>query len=283
MTTTITITGTGCPVPDAHRAGPSLVVRHDDTALLFDAGRSTVQRLAAVGLWPTELDAVLVTHHHSDHLTGLQDVVLTRWVMTRGEPIAPLPIVVPDGPAREFVGEMLHAWRHDLAVRRQHTGRTDEVEIEVLAFDSSEQPTEVWRKGEVVVSAGRVHHEPVHPAVGFRVDTPDGSVAISGDTIVCDEMAQLADGVDVLVYEAMRFEVFDQLPEHRRFVLDYHADTHLIGRQAADLGVATLVLTHLIPAPGTAEDRQAFVDDIRGGGFEGELIVADDLDEVVLG
>jgi ribonuclease Z len=135
----------------------------------------------------------------------------------------------------------------------------------------------------VTVSACRVRHEPVHPAVGYRIDTPDGSIAISGDTLVCDEMAELADGVDVLVYEAMRFAVIEQLPEHRRFVLDYHADTRLIGEQARRLGVPTLVLTHLIPPPGNDEARQAFVDDIRGGGFEGELVVADDLDVVTLG
>ncbi len=289
MTTTLTITGTGCPVPDPDRAGPGALVRYREpdshvvTALQFDAGRSTVQRLAGAGLFFANVDAVFVTHHHSDHLTALQDVVLTRWVMARGEILKPLPIVVPAGPAEDFVREMLHAWRHDLAVRKEHARRTDDPELEIVAFDLPDHPTEVWRHGEVIVSAGQVRHEPVHPAVGFRVDTPDGSIAISGDTLVCDEMAELADGVDVLVYEAMRFEVIERRPPHLQFILDYHADTRLIGRQAAELGVGTLVLTHLIPAPTTPEEHQVYVDDIRGGGFEGELIVAQDLDEVVLG
>jgi ribonuclease Z len=105
---------------------------------------------------------------------------------------------------------------------------------------------------------------------------------ITGDTLVCDEVAELAAGCDVLVYEAMRFEPIERLPEHRRFILDYHADTRLIGRQAAELGVPILVLTHLIPAPATDAARQAFVDDVRAGGFQGELIVADDLTSVTL-
>jgi len=108
-------------------------------------------------------------------------------------------------------------------------------------------------------------------------------VVITGDTLVCDEVAELATGADVLVYEAMRFEPIEQLPEHRRFVLDYHADTRLIGRQAAELGIGTLVLTHLIPPPDAAGDVEAFAADVRSGGFVGELIVADDLDEVRLG
>ena len=128
-----------------------------------------------------------------------------------------------------------------------------------------------------MVTAGQVRHEPVIGAVGYRVDTPDGSIVISGDTLVCDEIAELATGVDVLVYEAMRFEPFDDLPAHRRFVLDYHADTRLIGTQAAALGVPKLVLTHLIPPPGTDAERQHFVDDVRAGGYDGEVIVADDL------
>ncbi len=89
--------------------------------------------------------------------------------------------------------------------------------------------------------------------------------------------------MDVLVYEAMRFSFFDGMPERRRFVTDYHADTPLIGKQAAELGVATLVLTHLIPAPATKAEKQLFVDDIRSGGYEGEVIVADDLDTVAIG
>jgi ribonuclease Z len=283
MTTTAIITGSGCPIPDAHRAGPGVLVRSDGLDLQFDAGRSTVQRLAGAGLWPVDLDAVFVTHHHSDHLTGMQDLVLTRWVMRRDQQIPTLPIVAPNGPATVFLNGMLACWRDDIDVRKQHARRTDDPDIDVVGFDVPTSPAEVWRRGDIVVSAGRVRHEPVHPAVGYRVDTPDGSIAISGDTVVCDEMAELAAGVDVLVYEAMRFSIIERLPEHRRFVLDYHADARLIGAQARDLGVPTLVLTHLIPPPETAEQRDGFVAEVRAAGFEGELVVADDLDAVTLG
>ena len=193
MTTTVTITGTGCPIPDAERAGPGVLVDVDGLRLQFDAGRSTVQRLAGAGLPYAEVDAVFVTHHHSDHLTGLQDLVLTRWVMARGEVRPPLPIVVPAGPAESFVREMLHPWRHDLDVRAAHANRSDPLTLDIVPFDLPDQPTEVWRRGDVRVLAGQVRHEPVHPAVGFRVETPDGVVAITGDTLVCDEVAALAD------------------------------------------------------------------------------------------
>ena len=283
MTTIVTVTGSGCPIPDPDRAGPGVLVEVDGLRMQFDVGRSTVQRLAGAGVDRAQIDAVFVTHHHSDHLVGLQDLVLTRWVMARGDAQEPLPIVVPAGPAQDFVDEMLGPWRHDLEVRAAHSNRTDEIVLDVVAFDLPDEPTEVWRHGDVAVIAGQVRHEPVHPAVGYRVESPDGVVAITGDTLVCDEVAALAEGADVLVYEAMRFEVIEQRPPHLQFILDYHADTRLIGAQAAALGVPVLVLTHLIPAPNDPETLADYVRDIRDAGYEGELVVADDLDHVVLG
>jgi len=283
----ITITGTGCPIPDALRAGPGVLVQFGELAMQFDVGRSTVQRLAGAGLWPGELDAVFLTHHHSDHMVGLPDLVLTRWVIDRARSATPLPVIAPAGPALVFAQRMLDAWADDIAVRAEHTGRSDRPEPGVVSFAASTSIGEVLRAatphGEVAVSAIAVHHEPVSPSVGYRVDTPAGSVAISGDTVVCSEMALLADGVDVLVYEAMRFEPIEALPENRRFILDYHADTRLIGVQAAELDVPTLVLTHLIPPPADDSDKSKFVSDVRAAGYTGKVIVADDLDVVSVG
>ena len=281
MSTAVTVTGTGCPIPSAERAGPGVLVRSDGLVMQFDAGRSTVQRLAQCELRPGELDAVFVTHHHSDHLTGLQDLVLTRWLLDRDDSTPPLPIVAPAGPAASFVERMLDAWDADIEVRNQHTHRGTVPRYDLLSFAVSDHPETVWSNRSVRVLAGPVRHEPVRPAVGYRIETPDGVVAITGDTRVCDEVARLATGADVIVYEALRFEAYEPLPNRPSF-LDYHADTRLIGSQVAELGVDTLVLTHLIPEPRTADDRQRYVDDIRGGGFTGRLVVADDLSTVEL-
>ncbi len=287
MTTDVIITGVGCPIPSATDAGPGVLIRHRtdegiETHLQFDAGRATTMRLIAAGSSPMQLDALFLTHHHSDHCVGLADIVLTRWVMDRHDSIGPLTIVAPRGPSSEFAARVIDSWDADLNVRRQHTGRTTVPTPDVEVFVVPDEPTEVWSNGIVRVLAGQVRHEPVESAVGYRIETPDGIVAISGDTLVCNEVAALAAGADVLVYEALRFSAFDQLPEHRRFILDYHADTEAIGVQAATLGVPTLVLTHLIPPPTTEADRQTFADDIRAGGFNGELIVAHDLTTVTI-
>ena len=288
MTTKVIITGSGIPIPNPHRAGPGVLVQYTDDLsgatmnLQFDAGRSTVQRLAGAGLWaPTELDAVFVTHHHSDHLTGLPDVLLTRWTMDRQDKCPPLPVVAPNGPCFELVSSLLDPWTDELENRAVHAGRTTRPDIDYIGFDATDPASVVWSSGDVRVLAGLVHHEPIEPAVGYRIETPDGVVAISGDTRVCDEVARLADGADVLVYEVIRTAPI--LAEGvRTHVTDYHADSFEVGRQAAEIDTPVLILTHLLPQPNTDDEVKAFIDEVRAGGYEGELIAANDLDSVTL-
>jgi ribonuclease Z len=278
--TTVTLTGTGVPHPAPGRAGPGVLVRHGATALQLDAGRATVLRLAEAGVGVHELDALLVTHVHSDHLVDLADVVMTRWLQGTLHPAGPLPIVAVDGLATRFVARMLEPFADDIAVRVEHVQPEPPV-LDVRAFAFPTAPTEVWRSedGAVVVEAVGVHHEPVHEAVAFRVTTPAGVVVVSGDTRVCDEVRDLAAGADVLVHEACRTAAMAPLIAGTPFetIFDYHADTAALGAMAAAAGIGHLVLTHLIPPPGDSVGEQDFVADVRGGGYTGPLTVGRDL------
>ncbi len=98
MTTEVIITGSGTPIVQPERAGPGVLVRHGDTNMQFDAGRNTLARLSAVGVGATELTALFLTHYHSDHMVGLQDIVLTRWIQDMTANFGPLEIVAPNGP-----------------------------------------------------------------------------------------------------------------------------------------------------------------------------------------
>lgn len=104
----------------------------------------------------------------------------------------------------------------------------------------------------------------------------------SGDTIVCPEMEDLARGCDVLVHEAARGALLRRMGERWQRVADYHADTVELGALAARAGVRVLVLTHLIPGPATPAEEAAFADDVREGGFAGEVVVGRDLTTVWL-
>ncbi len=268
----VVLTGTGVPVPDPDRAGAGTLVELDGVLLQVDAGRGTVQRLTAAMAPVQTLDVVLLTHHHSDHLTGLADLVLTRWLGGA----ARTTIVAPAGPTARFAEGVLDQWADDVAVRIEHAGHDGSPTVDVRSFDAGDVAVEVWRSGDVVVSAIAVHHEPVLPAVAYRIDGPSGSVVVSGDTTVCAEVEALAAGVDVLVHEVRLRAFAEQMAgTHYEPIAAYHADAVDLGAMAERAGVRRLVLTHYIPIP--VDGHDAFVDEVRSGGYTGELLAGDDL------
>jgi ribonuclease Z len=280
VTTSVTLTGTGVPHPSPGRAGPGTLVRYGDNSLQFDAGRGTVIRLEEAGAPTYALSAVFLTHYHSDHVIDLADVTMTRWLMQQLHPCGPLTIVSPEGPATTFVGQMLDPYIDDIHVRTSHVG-AEAPSFELRSFPAESTPTEVWRSddGSVVVEAVKVHHEPVVDAVAYRVTTPTAVVVVSGDTRVCDEVEQLSTGCDVLVHEACRATALRDTIAGTVFetILSYHADTVPLGGLAERAGVRHLLLTHLIPAPTTEDESAAFADDLRQGGYGGEITVGHDL------
>jgi ribonuclease Z len=283
MPTTVTITGTGTPIMTAGRAGPGVCVAHGDTVVQVDCGRGTTLRLTEAGVDLTRLSALLVTHHHSDHLVGLADLLMSRWLEAPVDPaLDPLPIIAPYGPAATIAGRVLDAWAEEIAMRVGHIGYRSRPDPDIRAFSPEAEPTTVLELEGVVVEAVTVRHEPVVPAVGYRLTTPDGRVVVSGDTAVCPEMERLAGGADVLVHEAFRSRAVEGLLSDPEAIGAYHADTVALGALAARAGVDTLILTHLIPPPATEQDEAPFVEEVRRGGFEGRVIVAGDLDSVTV-
>ena len=277
MTTTVTITGSGTPILVPGQAGPGVLVQSGDVAIQVDVGRGTTMRLADLGLPLTDLTAACITHHHSDHLVGLADLLMSRWIDSGEDQ---LPVVAPSGEATNIARRILEPWTEEMAMRRDHRHYPGEPTAEVIGFDPSDLPTEVYESGGIRVLACSVEHDPVLPAVGYLIETAEGVVAISGDTRVCEGLAHLASGAAVFVCEAFRLKGTGGLISDAEALSAYHADPVAIGRLAAEAEVATLVLTHLIPPVRGPEDRVAFEADVRSGGFAGQVIVASDLDQV---
>ena len=282
MATTVTLTGTGGPPITPGRAGAGVFVKYDDVVVQFDAGRATSNRLIEAGLRLADLDAVFITHIHSDHVFGLAELVLSRWIETQFDEVAtPLPIFAPSGGAARFVKRMLDPYDEDTHIRREHTG-SREVVLDAREFPASFTPAEVWASADraVVVESVAVHHEPVPDAVAYKVTTPDGSVVISGDTRVCQEVEDFSRHANVLVHEAFRRAPLAHLIEHFpriNSILDYHADSISLGAMAQRAQVNTLMLTHLGPPPQNEVDEQGFSDDVRAGGYTGHVLVGRDL------
>jgi ribonuclease Z len=286
MTTEVILTGTGIPNPAPRRAGAGTLVRCGATALQFDAGRGTVMRLAEAGVQALDVTALLLTHVHSDHLESVPDLAMTRWIYDQFVHCGPLVVVAPAGPPARFVERMLDPFEDDIALRVGHV-QEDPPSVDLRAFEADRQPLEVWRSadGSIRVSAVLVHHEPVEPAVAYRVETPDGVVVISGDTRTCDEVEALSAGADVLVHEACRASALagSVTGTPLEAVFRYHADSVAVGSLAERAGVGHLMLTHLIPQPANDEDAAAYEADVRAGGYRGTVTVGTDLASATFG
>lgn len=262
--------GTGSPIPDPHRAGAATLVRVDGRQLLFDCGRAVVMRLAGAGSLPLLLDAVLLTHLHSDHTTDLNDVITTRWIMAPTE--APLPVVGPPGTQR-FVDRTLEVLTDDVGYRRAHHAD--------LGWDPSCAVTEVldglaWEADGVRVTAAPTDHRPVAPTIGYRVEAGGRVVAIAGDTVPCAGLDRICAGADVYVQTVLRADLVRGVPSPRlQDVLDYHSTCEDAGRTAAAAGVKTLVLTHPVPPPAPGTEAQWV--DAAAAHFSGEIVLAHDL------
>ena len=240
-------------------------MRCGDTALQFDAGRGTVLRLVEAGCALHELGAVFLTHVHSDHVVDLADVVMTRWLQGTLHPRGPLPIVAVDGLATTFAAtDAGRLRRRHRGPRRPRPARTRRSSTSARSPCRPSRPSS-GTTATITVEAVAVHHEPVREAVAYRVTTPDGVVVVSGDTRVCDEVADLAGGADVLVHEACRASALRDVVRGSAFehIFEYHADTVSLGALAAGAEVGHLVLTHLIPPPTTVEAEAEFAADVR--------------------
>jgi ribonuclease Z len=275
MTLRITLLGTGSPIPDPSRAGPSTLVRSDDTTLLVDCGRGVLMRLAGAGVLPPMLDAVLVTHLHSDHITDLGDVITTNWVMSPGP--RPLRVYGPPG-TREVVDGTLASLAPDIRYRlAHHDDLTEGPVVEVVEV----RPGEQFEVGGATVRVGETDHRPVEPTVAFRVETAGRSVVLGGDGVPCAGLSELCAGADAYVQTVIREDIVRMIPNARiQDILDYHSSVQQAGQTAAAAGVGTLVLTHYVPPlqPGQEDDWRA----LAAAHFGGTIVLGDDLTSVEL-
>jgi len=269
----VTLLGTGSPMVDANRAGPSTLVRAGDQTFLVDCGRGVLQRAAAIGVGAAGLSALLLTHLHSDHITDLNDVITTRWVTTFER--TPLPIIGPPGTAA-VVAATLEALAPDVSYRiAHHADITEPPAVEVHEY--TEGP--VWDDGGVQIRVAPTDHRPVEPTIGFRIEYGGASVVLAGDSVPCASLDALAAGAGALVHTVIRKDLVARVPMQRLTdILDYHSSVEEAAGTATRAGVGTLILTHYVPplAPGQEEDWRALAASV----FPRQIELGDDLHRV---
>jgi ribonuclease Z len=271
----VTLLGTGSPIPDPNRAGPSTLVRAGGQVFLVDCGRGVLQRAAAVGVGAAGLSALLLTHLHSDHIAELGDVLITSWVTNFTPDPAPLPIIGPPGTA-ETVEATLKAFGHDIGYRiAHHADLNAPPPIEV--HECTQGP--VWDRDGVTIRVAPTDHRPVAPTIGFRIEFGGASVVLAGDTVPCASLDELSAGAGALVHTVIRKDILTHVPQQRiKDVCDYHSSVQEAAATAARAGVGTLVMTHYVPAiaPGQEEQWRA----LAAAEFSGQIELGDDLHRV---
>lgn len=278
---TVTLLGTGSPLPDPTRAGPSTLVRAGNTYMLIDCGRGVAMRLVGAGVPVPFVGTVLITHLHSDHITDLSDIMTTRWIMSPTASV--LNVYGPPG-TQHVVDSLMEMLRLDHHYRTEHhqdlrNGPGLQVQVtEVVPGDSLSIE-------DVLISVHKTDHRPVAPTVGYRIEHDGSSVAIAGDTVPCAELDVMCRNVDIYVQTVIRPELVAQIAEMfpalgGRFtdILDYHSTVEQAAQTATRAGARKLVMTHYVPAmqPGSEMEWTA----IAAAHFSGEIIVGPDLTSI---
>jgi ribonuclease Z len=273
MSLSITLLGTGCPVVHPERRGAAQLIEADGTKLLVDCGSGVTQQLIAAGTRGPEIDALLITHYHSDHLVDFYQLIVSSWHQGRDRPWqihAPATVIT-------HLEKQMDAWRDERELRiafekRPNGASAFELECHVL----TDGAFGIWPGLEV--EAIPVHHEPIHPAYGFRFTAGQTTIVMSGDTKPCQAIQDAARGVDLLVHEVF---IHDQMPlttgmrtsETIRSVASYHTLPKDLATLAARANCAALALTHFVPP---VFDRQKLIEQMAAR-FSGPIIVGEDL------
>ncbi len=258
----VAIIGSGSPLPDVKRRNPCAAVIIDGKIFVVDAGEGASETMARMQLSPGRIEAVLMTHFHSDHIGGIGTVNLQRWVADGDRPA--LSVIGPPGTDRVVDG-LNEAYSLDRGYRVGHHGpdlvnpETGAMEARVFSIPDGEDSMVVLEDGDLTVTAFVVQHPPIEPALGYRFDYRGRSAVISGDTNYSPTLIEAAQGADLLVHDALSTELLMMVSEAARDaglstraqiladVPGYHATAPEAADAAREAGVGALAITHIVP------------------------------------
>lgn len=244
--TKVVLLGTGTPVPDPDRSGPATAIVVGDSAYLVDFGPGVVRRAKAAvldrgitALEPANLKVAFVTHLHSDHTAGYPDLILTGWTAGRR---TPLEVYGPSG-LKSMTEHILQAYGIDIETRTNPEGNQRAIAGGWKVNAHEIKPGVIYKDANVTVTAFVTKH--AMESYGYRFDTPDRSIVISGDTNPTDETIKACNGCDVLVHEAQTLEWFAKLPEGpHSFVAKYHTTSEQLAALATKAKPGLLIVYH---------------------------------------
>lgn len=281
--TQIVMLGTGTPIPDPDRSGPGVAIVVDSVAYLFDAGTGVVRRAAAAGrkgvrafagrtatAQPSpRFDRLFLTHLHSDHTLGLADVIFTPWIQRRS---APLDIYGPPGTSR-LVSGILDGNSEDIAERVGASGGPSPNGWKAIVHEVTEGI--VFKDSRITVRAFAIPHAGWKYAFGYRIETPDRVIVLSGDARANPNIAAQCRGCEVLIHEVYSDSGLTSMPPLRQA---YHTRAHTSATQLGDIATQArpglLILYHQLFF-GVSEET--LLGEVRSR-FSGRVVSARDLE-----
>lgn len=258
----LALCGAGGPLPAPHASGPCVAVVAGERLFIVDVGTDSPRNLARMGYQSGNVEAVFLTHFHSDHIDGLGELATLRWA--GGDHKAPLPVHGPEGVRRVVDGFNL-AYGQDFIYRNAHHGNAvaplNGAGLDAVPFTmpGMGELAILIDDGALKIEALAVDHSPVEPAVGYRFSYKGRSLLITGDTVKLANIAQFAQGVDLLVHEALAPNLVNVmnaaanklgnqiLVKITHDILDYHASPVEAAQTARDAGVGHLLYYHIVP------------------------------------
>jgi ribonuclease Z len=288
----VALCGTGSPLPNPDRAGPCNVIIAGKHVFVVDVGEGSARNIARMGLPIGRVEAVFLTHFHSDHIDGLGPMMLQRWI---GQPSrVPLPIHGPTG-VEAIVAGFNTAYATDNGYRTRHHGAAiapppgagGTAMPFALPDPGNGDSIIAYEAGGLKVTAFRVNHGSVSPAVGYRFDYKGRSIVISGDTAKSATLVTASKGVDLLVHEALQPRMVALMTaalearhirntaQITRDIVNYHSTPEQAADAAREAGVKQLVLSHIVPPLPSRFFYPAFLGDAEKH-FDGPITVGED-------
>lgn len=258
----LALCGAGGPLAAPKASGPCVAVIAGDRLFIVDSGTDGVRNLTRMGYQPGSIQAVFLTHFHSDHIDGLGEMGTLRWA--GGDNPVPLPVFGPAG-VESVVDGFNAAYSQDFTYRNAHHGDSiaplSGAGLRAMSFAQPAigELTSVYEEAGLVVEALAVDHAPISPAVGYRFRYRGRSLLITGDTVKLANIEQFARGVDLLVHEALAPNLVGMMHDaaedtgNRRLlkitddILDYHTSPIEAAETARDADVGHLLYYHIVP------------------------------------